>query len=182
MNDRNHTKDAPQITREARERKARADAESRAAAEEIERVARDLARVREADTPDLDDLVDDPDAIPMLTDVLPGGAAAASLPSATPGSSAEPAATTGKAATLNEEQWNQMALQVHKEVMKSMLRRTDELVDGVLRDRLDELLDRSAERLVADLKNTVQQSVSEAVARAIAEELGTVRKQIKKAT
>ena len=142
------------------------DAESSEAARQIAQVAEQVAQARRDPTggDDLD--------VPMLTEELDhsrtGGAELAD---------AEVAFSDGP---VSEEDWNEIALLVQKNVMKSMTRRTDELVNGELRNQLDELLDRGAERLMADIKNTMQQSISEAVSEAIAQELSRARKEIRR--
>lgn len=139
------------------------DFESREAARQIAEVAEQVAQARNANPdPDSDD-------VPMLTDVL--GEVVTDEPEP---ADAEVAFSDGP---ISEEDWNEIALLVQKNVMKSMTRRTDELVHGELRNQLDELLDRGAERLMADIKNTIQQTISEAVSEAIAQELSSARKE-----
>ena len=128
---------------------------------ELERL---LAEARAGDTrpvaaPRAPSTAGDLDEIPMLTEVLPTA----------------PRTTRDLSAGMSEEEWNRMALQVHKNVMQRMLRRADRLVDEPLRRTLDELLARGAERLMQDIRSTMQQAVRDAVARAIAEELARVR-------
>ncbi len=76
---------------------------------------------------------------------------------------------------LDEAEWNRLSVHVQGNVLQRLLRRSDRLVDGPLRERLDELLQHGAERLLADIRSTMQQAIRDAVAQAIAEELSKMR-------
>ena len=102
--------------------------------------------------------VEDPELIPKLTEILPSAPMQKSAP-----------------ARLSEDDWQRMTVNVERNVLQRMLRRTDGFVDGPLADQLDEMLDRGAERLIADIKATLQQAVRESVSRAVAEELSKMR-------
>lgn len=147
------------------------DDEPRAAAAEIAAVPRGVAITGKARTNDIESALADSDMIPMLTDVL----AEDEVPDQNEPVRAASSSTQESKHPGTAEQWNRMALEVQKNVMTSMTRRTDELINGSLRDQLDEILDRGAERLLADIKITMQQAISKAVAEAIAAEMGKAR-------
>lgn len=168
-----------------------ADDESRAAAAEIAAVAREAAEAGRAGQDELNAALDDPDTIPMLTDVLgddndgkrPAGAATSASPTdvsaaapvttkALAGGTSEPSDKTGSRPATD---WNALALKVEHNVMARMTRRTDAFIDGELRDQLDDILDAGCERLLADIRHTMQQSIRTAVASAIAEEMSKIR-------
>ena len=106
---------------------------------------------------------EDPESIPKLTEVLP-------LPNKTP------AASNG----MNDEQWHKMALEMERNVLQRMLRRTDGFVEGPLAEQFEEMIDRGTERLMAEIKSTLRQAVRESVSRAIAEELSRLRSDRRK--
>jgi hypothetical protein len=143
------------------------DVESQEAARQIAEVAAQVAQARNDATEPSDD------EVPMLTEELGQTSEV---------SDAEPADAEVQFSDgpVSEEDWNEIALLVQKNVMKSMTRRTDEFVHGDLRNQLDELLDRGAERLMADIKNTLQQTISDAVSEAIAQELSQARKEVRR--
>ncbi len=159
----------------------RADDESRAAAAEIAAAAREVALASKARPEELDAALEDPDTIPMLTDVLGDDAAdndtAAPSPEKTEAKETEEPADHESTAA-----WNQVAMRVEQNVMERITRRTDEFIEGELRDQLDDILDAGCERLLADVRHTMQQSVRAALARAIAEEMGKSQHAIAKSS
>ncbi|MGC1443225.1 MAG: hypothetical protein WA888_21675 [Burkholderiaceae bacterium] len=164
------------INRAGKRIPTKADDESRAAAAEIAAAAREVAQMGKAGARDIDAALDDPDTIPMLTDILGDDEHEGDSVATSPEPASLPhAGGQATLATATEAEWNQMALQVEKNVMKSLTKNTDELVDGDLRDQLDEILDRGTERLLADIKITMQQAIQNAVAEAIASEMSKAR-------
>jgi len=106
---------------------------------------------------------EDAESIPKLTEELP-------LPAKTPSSN------NG----MDHEQWQRLAVDVERNVLQRMLRRTDGFVEGPLADQFEEMIDRGTERLMAEIKSTLRQAVRESVSRAIAEELSQLRSDRRK--
>jgi hypothetical protein len=124
----------------------------------VESAASGLASVRPAGSGSPDE------AIPMLTEIV-------DVPRYVPEDLPE---------TLAEVDWSSLAERVRENVTERLGRRSQLMLDELLRDSLQAVVDRAADSLAAELRGSLSQMVRDIVARAVTEEITRVHAEISK--
>jgi hypothetical protein len=80
--------------------------------------------------------------------------------------------------TLAEVDWGGLAERVRENVTERLSRRSQLMLDELLRDSLQAAVDRAADALAAELRDSLSQMVRDIVARAVTEEITRVHAEI----
>jgi hypothetical protein len=82
--------------------------------------------------------------------------------------------------SLAEVDWGGLAERVRENVTERLGRRSQLMLDELLRDSLQAVVDRAADSLAAELRDSLSQMVRDIVARAVTEEITRVHAEISK--